>query len=208
MASEYVDDVEDIAARVMYELLGRRWVYPFLETTETVHLPAGSRLVVLHGRPVQDVHSVVLTGTTTELEWTLENKHRLRLTTAPVSAGVSALSRYRSPCNNPRSVDVHYTYGAQPPIEVLYAIETMASEMRKAMEEDETCRLPARVTSVTRNGMSMTLLDPQDFLDDGMTGIEEIDAALSRYNPTRAKRPARVYGRMSPPPIRINTVRT
>lgn len=208
MASEYNGDTEDIATRVMYELLGRRWVFPYMTTTETVHMTAGQSIIVLHGRPVVEVESVTITGSDTQLGYELQNKHRIRLTTPPVAAGFGALPSTvpRFSCA-PGSVDVRYTYGAKPPVEIEFAIEVLGGEMRKAMEQDDTCRLPQRVTSVTRNGMSMTVLDSQDFLDDGRTGIEEVDAALARFNPGKAKRPARVFGRMIQPPIRTNTTR-
>lgn len=208
MASEYNGDTEDIATRVMYELLGRRWVYPFLTTTETVHMSGGQRVIVLHGRPVVDVESVTLTGTTEQLPYELQNLHRIRLATAPVVGGLGSLPSTipRIGCK-PTSVDVRYTYGSKPPTEIEYAIEVLGGEMQKAMDLDESCRLPQRVTSVTRNGMSMTVLDSQDFLDDGRTGIEEVDSALARFNPGKAKRPARVFGRMIQPPIRTNTTK-
>lgn len=208
MASEYSGDVEDIAARVMYELLGRRWVWPAITTTETVQLVAGQSVIVLNGRPVTDIESVNLVGSTDQLPYTLENLYRVRLN-KPVNAVlpplVHAQGYSRWECDRPRSVEIRYTYGSQPPYEVAYAIEILAAELTKGMN-DQSCRLPQRVQTVVRNGISMTLLDPQDFLNDGKTGIEEIDAALARFNPTRAKRPARVFGRMTPPPVRTNTI--
>ena len=41
--------------------------------------------------------------------------------------------------------------------------------------------------------MSFTLLDPQDFLDKGRTGIYEIDLMLSALNPAGALKRARVF---------------
>lgn len=206
MASEYSGDVEDIAARVMYELLGRRWVWPAITTTETVQLVAGQSVIVLNGRPVTDIESVNLVGATEQLPYTLENLYRVRLSKPPNAVWpVLARTQGFGRCDYPRSIEVRYTYGSQPPYEVAFAIEVLAAELLKAMN-DEECRLPQRVSSVSRNGINMTVLDPQDFLEDGKTGIEEIDAALSRFNPTKAKRPARVFGRMTPPPVRTNTI--
>ena len=55
------------------------------------------------------------------------------------------------------------------------------------------CSLPERVTSVSRQGMSWTLLDPQDFLESGRTGIYEIDLMLASLNPARALARPRVF---------------
>lgn len=41
------------------------------------------------------------------------------------------------------------------------------------------CALPERITSVSRQGMSWTILDPQDFLTKGLTGISVVDHWLS-----------------------------
>jgi len=46
----------------------------------------------------------------------------------------------------------------------------------------KACSLPERITNVTREGVSWTLLDPLDFLDKGLTGIGSIDLWISRVN--------------------------
>lgn len=46
------------------------------------------------------------------------------------------------------------------------------------------CKLPERITSVTRQGMSWTILDPQDFLTRGLTGISVIDHWLTSVKRT------------------------
>ena len=54
----------------------------------------------------------------------------------------------------------------------------LACERSKAAA-GKACSLPERVTSVTRQGVSWTLLDPQDFLAQGMTGVARLDQWLS-----------------------------
>lgn len=46
----------------------------------------------------------------------------------------------------------------------------------------KACALPERITNVTRQGISWTILDPLDFLDKGLTGIGSIDQWISRVN--------------------------
>jgi hypothetical protein len=62
------------------------------------------------------------------------------------------------------------------------AAARLATELVKSCIGDE-CRLPERVTSITRQGVSMTLIDPQDFLTQGRTGLTEVDLFLSAVNP-------------------------
>lgn len=208
MASEYTNDAEEIASRTMYELLGRRWVWPAVTTTETVEVTPGQRVISLQGRPIIDVESVFVEGTTEPLAHTVENKYRIRLTSAalPYHPALGALSYPTlGGCRGGKRVSVTYSYGARPPLEVEYAIEVLRNELTLGMNEDEECRLPQRITSIQREGISMSVLDSQAFLDDGRTGIEEIDAVLAKFNPAKAKRPARVFGRVTQPPTRTNT---
>lgn len=43
----------------------------------------------------------------------------------------------------------------------------------------QPCALPERITNVTRQGVSWTILDPQEFLDKGFTGMSRIDSWLA-----------------------------
>ncbi|MGV1079721.1 MAG: hypothetical protein ACOYD1_07695 [Candidatus Nanopelagicales bacterium] len=65
------------------------------------------------------------------------------------------------------------------------------------------CQLPERVTSITREGISMTTLDPQTFLDRGLTGLIRVDEWLASYATRKAARPAGVFGVDSPPPVNV-----
>ena len=89
---------------------------------------------------------------------------------------------------------VSYTYGALPPSSGVQACRVLANELVKAYCGDAAgCALPKRVTTITRQGMSMTLLDPQTFLKEGRTGVYEIDLFLRAVNPYGATKPARVF---------------
>ena len=90
-------------------------------------------------------------------------------------------------------VMVRYRYGGNIPSTGKFAAITLANELIESLEPSGDCHLPERVTSVSRQGVSWTLLDPQDFLSDGRTGIYTVDLFLSAYNPARAVRPARVF---------------
>jgi hypothetical protein len=55
------------------------------------------------------------------------------------------------------------------------------------------CALPARVQTLTRQGMSMAILDPQEFLAFGRTGLYEVDLAIAAVNPHGLRRRATAW---------------
>lgn len=87
---------------------------------------------------------------------------------------------------------VKYAYGSGTPPGGKRAAVKLAEQLLLS-GQGANCQLPERVTSITRQGMSFTLLDPQDFLDKGRTGIYEIDLMLGALNPAHALKRARVF---------------
>lgn len=58
----------------------------------------------------------------------------------------------------------------------------LACEYAKALCNDSSCRLPKRVTTITRQGLTMGLLDNFQGIETGYTGIWEIDDWISSMN--------------------------
>lgn len=58
---------------------------------------------------------------------------------------------------------------------------------------DDDCQLPQRITSVSRQGVSYTILDSQEFIDDLRTGLYVVDMFLKSVNPDKARAKARVF---------------
>lgn len=94
---------------------------------------------------------------------------------------------------NPFNVEVTYTYGTPPPSAGKAAAKLLATELVKMYEGDDTCALPQRVTSVSRQGVSYTILDNQDFLENMRTGIYAVDLFLKATNPDKARARAKVF---------------
>lgn len=94
-----------------------------------------------------------------------------------------------TPCN----VEVTYTYGSPIPAAGKMAARTLAVEFAKLWSGDDDCALPQRVTSISRQGVSYTLLDSQDFIDDLRTGVYAVDLFLKSVNPDKARRKSRVF---------------
>jgi hypothetical protein len=76
-------------------------------------------------------------------------------------------------------VRVHYKTGNNLPPGADRAAFRLGEEYVKAAL-GMACALPERVTSINRQGASWTILDPQDFLEDGLTGIGPIDQWLAQ----------------------------
>jgi len=93
-----------------------------------------------------------------------------------------------APCN----IEVTYTYGSPPPASGKAAARVLATEFIKLWNGDD-CDLPQRITSVTRQGVSYTILDNQDFIADMRTGLYVVDLFLKSANPDKARAKARVF---------------
>lgn len=76
-------------------------------------------------------------------------------------------------------IRVHYKTGNNLPPGASRAAFRLGEEYVKA-STGQACALPERVTSINRQGASWTILDPQDFLEEGLTGIGPVDQWLSQ----------------------------
>lgn len=75
-------------------------------------------------------------------------------------------------------------YGARPPEDAQLAAATLAGELALAANPSAgQCSLPERIQSVTRQGVTFAILDPQLYLDVGRTGIYLIDLWIKATNP-------------------------
>lgn len=84
---------------------------------------------------------------------------------------------------------ITYQYGTPPPMGGVEACVTLGTEFAKIMYGLGGCQLPSRTTSVSREGITMTVIDPQTFLDQGRTGLISVDLWLKAINPKpRAQR--------------------
>ena len=113
-----------------------------------------------------------------------------------------------TPCN----LEITYSYGTYAPTMGRMAARTLATEFVKLFEGSDDCALPQRVTSIARQGISYTLLDSQDFIEEMRTGIYMVDLFLKSTNPDKARAKARVFSpdvprgrRYTPKPLRLGT---
>jgi hypothetical protein len=90
---------------------------------------------------------------------------------------------------------VTYAYGIDPPDAGRLACVELAVEFGRSSSEDpdQPCRLPQRVQSVTRQGITFETLDNMEFLDAGLTGLYLCDAFIKAANPYGRKQAASVW---------------
>ena len=90
---------------------------------------------------------------------------------------------------------VVYRHGLEPPVGGVAACVALAVEFGRADSDspDRPCRLPQRLQSVSRQGITYSVLDDLDFLDKGLTGLYQVDLWLKSVNPKNRAQPARVW---------------
>jgi hypothetical protein len=88
--------------------------------------------------------------------------------------------------------EVTYLRGDPVPPALLNAAATLACEWAKACQGAD-CRLSSRVTSISRSGIDINMVDPSILLENNMTGIMEVDTVIKALNPYGRKQRGRIY---------------
>src|SRR4029077_1489144 len=83
-----------------------------------------------------------------------------------------------------------YVPGIIPDASGLWAAGVLASEFSKACQGAK-CRLPSSVTTITRQGVTMTM--DEGMFSNNLTGIREVDAYLISINPNAHRIPPMVW---------------
>lgn len=161
--------------------------------------------VVLPG-PVHEVSRVVVDGQTVPASAYRVDNHR---SLVRVDGGECwpACQDLAAPPDGPGAFTVAYQRGVPVPPGGLYAAGVYACELLKScgvITSGECCQLPQRVQSITRAGVTMTMLESGDFLEQGRTGVPAVDAWIKAVNPRRALAPSTVYSPDRMPP-RVTT---
>lgn len=115
---------------------------------------------------------------------------------------------------DPPPIEVTYTWGislagpipadpeADPPVPATpaakyhymaaYAMGEVIKEMVEGMCGRE-CKLPSRVASVTRQGVTVNFVSPTDLADAGLLGLVQADAFIRAVNPHGKRMRSKVY---------------
>lgn len=170
-----------------YRLPGGTW--PWWNTA--VHASSGRcscgciSEVALPGYPVQTVDEVKIDGVpVAEARYRLDE--RRLLVYLPESPSTE---RQAWPCCQDLTLadtevdtwSVAYTYGVAPPSGGREAAASLACQLALACDPERAsgCRLPKRVTTIARQGVTMTVLDSLELWKEGRTGLPEVDLWLA-----------------------------
>lgn len=99
---------------------------------------------------------------------------------------------------NPDTFSVTVTYGREVPFLVKQGTAELACQFLKACV-GAPCQLPQRISSMSRQGVTVGFLDTMSFLEKGRTGIYLVDLAINTFNPYRLLKQASVYSIDSQP---------
>lgn len=99
---------------------------------------------------------------------------------------------------------INYDHGLNPPQAGKNAAKLLADEFILYNTKPSQCKLPERVTSVSRQQVSFAILDPHTFLNEGKVGIYLVDLFIAAANPNQAKKKPRVISPDRPFGERIN----
>lgn len=193
----------DTAVGVLWALTGRRfgccpviarpnprpghgW-YPILENGQWRNVTCNSNpmFVRLPG-PVCEITDVTVDGTTlTPTEYQLEGERLYR------TSGYWPTQDLNQPLGTPGTWSVTYLRGTPPPAGADRMVAVLAVEFYNACTGGK-CRLPRRVQTVTRQGVTVDMLDVEALFEYGATGITELDLWVHAHNPHRHRQPPAV----------------
>jgi hypothetical protein len=98
---------------------------------------------------------------------------------------------------------IQYTFGEPPPESGVQAVVELAVEMVREYLADPKCRLPKRTTSVTRQGVTVAMTDPQVFIKQGYVGLYRVDLFIRSVNPKARQQAATVWSPDIPRALRV-----
>jgi hypothetical protein len=140
----------------------------------------------LPGRPVQVLHVWVDGAELDAGSWTLDPDGTLVRTDGGVW-------RYAQNVWQPTWI-VEYVEGSVVDAAGNAAVGRLALEIGKALVSDPACRLNPRTRDLVRGNTSISLADPNDDKNAGLTGIAPVDRWVRAVNPGRQPEMAGLYG--------------
>lgn len=133
--------------------------------------------------PVCSVDEVLIDGIVIpDTEYTVTNFNKLLRTKA--NGCWPECNNLALPNTEEGTWSITVTYGKPVPQLILLAANEFACQLIKKCV-GKPCDLPQRISSISRQGMNATFLDPMEFMKEGMTGIFLVDLAIKTYNPRR-----------------------
>ena len=88
---------------------------------------------------------------------------------------------------------IELTYGWPVPQALQNAAASLAAEFINACTEGATCRLPPRTQQIVKQGTSITMAGVLSEIEQGLTGLTDVDMAIQAFNPNRLQRSPAVW---------------
>jgi hypothetical protein len=181
-----------------------RWGWVLANTEE---LPDGTTIpsINLGVFPLTSIVEILIDGQTVDpTTYRIDdNRHLVRVINPEETPddtdnpGWPVQQRMDLPPTEKNTWQVTFTYGVPPPPSGQAAAAELGYQLYLAQSPTTIgqCRLPKRVTSISREGMTAIVLDPMAFLDKGRTGLLLCDYFIESVNSGHLRRRATV---MSP----------
>jgi hypothetical protein len=140
--------------------------------------------------PVREIVSVEIGGVLVDPD-TYRVDNRVDLVRIAGNGGWPTCQNLDLPSGDPGTFEVVYRYGRIPPIAGVEAAIALAAEIYKSMHPGTgTCVLPAGVTQVVRQGVTINRKAVED-VTGALSALPLVAAFLAAYNPKRIlRRPA------------------
>lgn len=179
------------ATFALWSLSGRRWAGERTVTVE-VWAPAGAHLDPCRPRPVRLPHRDARQLTAV----TLADGTPLAVDDYLIDRGGylgAAPGRAARLPTSSSSLVLTYTAGRTPPADAVAQATSLAVELGRAVVDPEGSALPDNVTSIQRQGVTMTMEAGYKIAAAGSTGLPAVDLWLATVNPSRLRRPPRSW---------------
>ena len=205
------DDAVQMASTILQGLTGGRVHGPGIGVDTFNVSPNSVRLRLVH-QPVRKILSIerVADCETTVLDsdncrWFLNNGAVYFSPTrrTPYSDWER---RYGLPCRSSMTVlNIRYLFGSTISPAARNAMLHLARQLFLAgpLGDPDECTLPERVTSITREGLSIAMLDPGNYFEKGRIGVPLVDQWLSSML-ISGKRNAALFSIDAPPGVNIS----
>lgn len=114
----------------------------------------------------------------TEIDYCLDDVQTINVCCSGgyAQAGFGCLSSSQCGCRQ-TAVRVYYRTASTLPPGTEYLVGWLTNQIM-LQGQGKACELPQRVTSVTRQQVSWSFVDPMDFVEKGLTGIGRVDTWL------------------------------
>jgi len=196
-----------MASDILFDLTGRRWpgectdlIRPCCSCGSPQDCGCGSlSMIELPGHPVVDVVEVKIDGVVVDPARYRVDDHRW-LVYLPESDSAERQSwpscqRLDRADTEEDTFSVEYLYGQAPPIGGIWSAATLACQLVLSCDPAmaSQCRLPKRVTTITRQGVTLAVIDPLTLFPEGMTGLPEVDLWIASTRFGSGRRGATVF---------------